>query len=718
LAAAVKYLTRAIGGFQFRRVLADRLKDVVERLFVFLSARGHPMPFRSVFCCAAGSGAARWRAFARQPMPACLWHPLLGWGVVLALVSPARAATDLTALSLEQLMDIPVTGASKYEQKQNEVAAAVSVISREEIRAFGWRTLGQALASLPGIHTTYDRQYTYLGARGLGLPGDYNTRVLITINGNRVNESTYDSAMVGHAFPLDMDLVERIEYIPGPGSAVYGQNAMFGVVNLVTRAGKNINGAEVSGARQTGHLATQGRLSVGQRLEDGTDVLVSVSGLDARGQDHRYDFGNGVAGLATRMDGERDQEVHAQWARGPWSYDLTWGDRLKADPTAAEGSDPLVPGQNIRDRYLLTQLRYEDSLADARQRLMARVFLSEYRFDSYASYSGVRYLFTGASRSRGAELRWLSTAWSDHRVMVGLELQDDPQRDQGQRDLEGSEPDFVLRNRGWRAGLYAQDEWRLSETLVATVGGRVDRNSIHGTRLSPRLAFIWRPEPASTLRLLYGTAHRAPNAYETNWTWDGEKPELQDAVSGERIRTLELVMDRRVGPDLVWRGALYRWDLRDAIVFDGGTYTFRSEVPLRATGLEVSADKTWSGGARLRGSLSRQWVGFADGRPVPNAPPWLAKLAVSAPLSSTGLRLAYEWSFVGRRHTTGGAGLGGYAVSSVHLLAPQILPRLELSVGIANLFNKRHAHPLPAGNWMQSLAQDGRSATLKLTYRF
>lgn len=643
---------------------------------------------------------------------------MLAWGVVMAMAGPARAAADLTSLSLEQLMDIPVTGASKFEQKQSEVAAAVSVISREEIRAFGWRTLGQALTSLPGIHTTYDRQYTYLGARGLGLPGDYNTRVLITINGNRVNEATYDSAMVGHAFPLDMDLVERIEYIPGPGSAVYGQNAMFGVVNLVTRTGQDVQGVELSAVRQSTRLASSGRLSVGHRLEDGTDVLVSLSGLDARGADHRYDFGNGVTGLAARMDGERDQELHARLARGAWSFELNAGDRLKADPTAAEGADPLVPGQDIRDRYLLTQLRYEDALADPRQRLMARVFLSEYRFESRSSYDGVRYLFTGSTRSRGAELRWLSNNWNDHRLMVGLELQDDPQRDQGQHDPEGQAPDYIFPNQGWRAGLYAQDEWRLSDTLVATLGGRLDRDSIQGTRLSPRMALIWRPASASTLRLLYGTAYRAPNAYETNWLWDGDRPVLQDAVPGERIRTLELVLDQRVAPDLVWRGSLYRWALRDAIVFDDQDYVFRSEAPIRATGLEVSADKTWRGGSRLRGSLSRQWVGFDGGRPVPNAPPWLAKLAWSTPLPLAGLRLGYEWSFVGRRHTPDGLRLGGYSVSGVHLQAPRILPRLEVSLGIANLFNKRYAHPLPAGNWMPALAQDGRSATLQLSYRF
>src|ERR1700690_647473 len=104
--------------------------------------------------------------------------------LALLATSPAQAATELTELSLEQLMDVSIIGASKYEQKQAEVAAAVSVITRSEIKAFGWRTLAEALASLPGINITYDRQYNYLGTRGFGLPGDFNTRILLTINGN------------------------------------------------------------------------------------------------------------------------------------------------------------------------------------------------------------------------------------------------------------------------------------------------------------------------------------------------------------------------------------------------------------------------------------------------------------------------------------------------------------------------------------------------------
>lgn len=156
------------------------------------------------------------------------WRRRLLPTLLLGCVPPVYASPDLTALSLEQLLGVSIVGASKYPQRQSEVAAAVSVITRQEIKTFGWRTLGEALASLPGVYTTYDRQYSYLGTRGLGLPGDLTARVLVTINGNRVNDPVYDGGPIGRDFPLDMDLVERIEFIPGPGGAVYGQNAMLG----------------------------------------------------------------------------------------------------------------------------------------------------------------------------------------------------------------------------------------------------------------------------------------------------------------------------------------------------------------------------------------------------------------------------------------------------------------------------------------------------------
>ncbi|MDP3282417.1 MAG: TonB-dependent receptor plug domain-containing protein, partial [Nitrosomonas sp.] len=249
-------------------------------------------------------------------------------GLLFMQIFPVFAAKNLEQMSLEELMNISIVGASKYEQKQQQVAAAVSVITRADIRTYGWRTLNQALASLPGIHTTYDYQYEYLGTRGFGLPGDFNSRVLITINGNRINDATYDQGPTGRDFPLDIDLIERIEFFPGPGSAVYGQNAMMGVVNIVTRTGASVNGAELSTSYQTAETMPQERATFGKKFNNGTDALLSVSGLQSRGTDRSFDYGeSGISGVARRLEGENVKQLFAQATHGPLAFDFIYGDR-------------------------------------------------------------------------------------------------------------------------------------------------------------------------------------------------------------------------------------------------------------------------------------------------------------------------------------------------------------------------------------------------------
>src|SRR6202167_4479237 len=253
----------------------------------------------------------------RQPGQVLRYRRLLLCLAAVVVVHEAGAA-DLTDMSLGQLMQIDVIGASKYEQKQSQVAAAVSVITRQEIKAFGWRTIDQALASLPGVYVTYDRQFTYLGVRGFGLPGDYNTRVLVTIDGNRVNDPIFDSGPSGRELPLDMDLIERIEFIPGPGGAVYGQNAMFAVVNIVTRTGAEVNGAEAAVGYQEPQSLIEGRASWGARLDNGVAVLMSVSGMNAQGQNLFFDYGaSGKSGTAWGLDADRTKQFFASIARGP-----------------------------------------------------------------------------------------------------------------------------------------------------------------------------------------------------------------------------------------------------------------------------------------------------------------------------------------------------------------------------------------------------------------
>lgn len=630
-------------------------------------------------------------------------------------------AAGISELSLEELLKVSIIGASKYEQRQSEVAAAVSVITRQEIRAFGWRTLAEALGSLPGLYTTYDRQYVYLGARGFGLPGDYSKRVLVTVDGNRANDPGYDGGPVGQQFPLDMDLIERIEFIPGPGGAVYGQNAMFGVVNVITRRGANLDGTELALAYQRPQSMWAGRASWGKVLDNGVDVLLSVSGMHARGEDRFFDFGAaGVSGVANGLDRERDQEFFVRVARGPWSFSFAHGDRRKDDPAGTYLSDPLVSGQYQTDGYSLAQITYQHSFPGGTEHVSARLFAGEERYRSILSYGGP-LSFPETSDWYGGELRLLSTALAGHKMMLGLEAQDNVRYNQYIKDLANPANDIYIPGSGYRVGVFAQDEWRIADTLTATLGLRVDRNNVTLTQSSPRVAMIWQATPATTLKALVGRAHRAPNTLEHDY-YDGVAFVANPMLKGERIDTLELVADHRTSSDLTFRGSVYEWHMRGLITQNtdlaSGLTQYRSGEKVKAHGLELSVDKTWVSGARLRGSMTLQDVAYVSGAALLNSPKVLGKFNFSRPLPIVDLRMGYELRYVSQRLSRDGSKLGGYVLSNLNLMTDKWFRRTSLSLGLQNLFNKHYTDPGADTNWQNALEQDGRQIRLKATYTF
>lgn len=114
-----------------------------------------------------------------------------------AFAAAAEVPRDLTALPFEQLLSIEVFSASKFAQPSSQAPALVTVITGADIGSFGWRSLGDVARSVRGLYVSYDRNYSYLGARGFLRPGDYNTRFLLLVDGNRINDAVYDQAPLG-----------------------------------------------------------------------------------------------------------------------------------------------------------------------------------------------------------------------------------------------------------------------------------------------------------------------------------------------------------------------------------------------------------------------------------------------------------------------------------------------------------------------------------------
>src|SRR4051812_33186381 len=217
------------------------------------------------------------------------WLLCLFAGVVLCLadVEPAPAESSLADMDIGDLMKIPVVfSASKLEQKSTEAPSSTTVINSEEIKLYGYRTLGDLLKSVQGFYVSYDRNYQFLGTRGVNL-GDFNSRILLLVNGHRVNNDLNDGAFVDTAFILDIDLIDRVEIIRGPGSVLYGNNAFFGVINVITRQGKQVNGVETSGTYGS-FDAWSGRVSFGSQLTNGLQFLLSGTLFNSDGPDRLF----------------------------------------------------------------------------------------------------------------------------------------------------------------------------------------------------------------------------------------------------------------------------------------------------------------------------------------------------------------------------------------------------------------------------------------------
>ncbi|MEK7824747.1 MAG: TonB-dependent receptor, partial [Candidatus Eisenbacteria bacterium] len=463
--------------------------------------------------------------------------------VALALLTappqPAHAEDDPFSLMREEQT---VTGAAKRPQPLSETPSAVTVITAAEIRAHGYHTLGEALRWVRGVFVTYDRNYTYVGVRGLQRPGDYSNKVLITLDGHSLNGNVFGDGLFGSELGLDMETVERIEVVRGPGSALYGTNAVLAVVNVVTRRPSRENGVTVSGG--TGGRG-EGRVfaSIASSRPGLPEWSVSGSWLDARGADlyfPEYDDPLTHGGMAVDADGERAMNFlgNADW-RG-LHLTAKFNERMKRFPTGAFATNFGGRRNRTYDGHDLVELSGSRQLSPAFE-LHGRAYWDGARYRGYYIYGPDSATVVNYDRGDGdvigTEWRGHWSPASRHVVTFGAVAELHPRIALENYDLDPYYLYIADRSRSSVLAGYVQDERRFGVRTILTAGARVDRYPDFEPVLSPRLDLVVRVTPRLTWKLLAGSAFRAPSHFETDYAF---APVILNPVLGpERVTTLE-----------------------------------------------------------------------------------------------------------------------------------------------------------------------------------
>ena len=643
-----------------------------------------------------------------------------------AVLSPGSVfAQQSTSGKQESLLltEIPsVFGASRFDQAVTEAPASVSVITSDEIAAYGWITLSDLLRTVRGFYVTNDRSYNLLGTRGFSRPGDYNSRVLLLIDGVRVNENVLGAALIGTEGLVELSTVDRVEVIRGPASSLYGTNAFFGIINVITQGGRARSGAQLSAdaGSQGGRSAT---ITAGRRTRRGIEMLGSVSRRSTSGQTlhfEEFDLADGPGGTIVNRDGEQRDRLFGKVEWGPLSLEGIVNARERSVATAPYGSDFNQRPMTVTDESQSYALRYQQVPVDGTS-LAASIALNEYHFGARAPFSGAIFDQHAHGRWIVGEAQYTRTVMQRHRLVVGASYTHN-QRLEESFEMEGGESQSMFDNKGDDTqALFALAEVRLGQRVLLNGGLRLDHAASIGRNLSPRGALIVRTGEGSALKLLYGNAFRAPNSYERSYD-DGLTQKANERLIPERVGTGELLIEQVLSRHLKLTASVYHYEARQLIDVAedpaDGMLQYHNLGVVSGTGAETEVELDL-GGVTGRASYALQRAANPDSTgDLSNSPRHLGALNVVVPLVRDRLRAGFEVRAMSARRTPNDHVVRGHVVTNINLSSLRLARHLDASFGVFNVFGATFSDPVGQQLRQRAIQQDGRTLRLALAYAF
>lgn len=566
-------------------------------------------------------------------------------------------------LSIEELVNLPVSTPTKTPQKISATPATVRVITAKEIEERGYFTLEEALSSLPGIQFRNIVGFnSYVFMRGIP---SQNNLILVMIDGVQTNELNSGGFYGGGQYNLSN--VERIEVVYGPASALYGTHAVSGVINIITKKPKDVQGVRASALIGNFHTQ-QYDLTCGYYSEK-RDLGLSLSGMFKKSDKADLGGSRGDYNWSDFIDNfEDDFSIDAKLQYKPLTIGFNYQDKK-----ASRATKDKTVGTSLQDHGIDWHIRFLNIYAkyDYEEPEDWSWHSMIYYRDTTVMDDTRPVISRSTSADPGYQERWrrpghllgvenrlnydlgprlsltVGAVWERESLSAGFSKS--RSRSQFSRPSKPSDPDTLTDD---LASAYAQLQWRLTDPLSMTIGARYDDSSVYGTVLTPRLGLVFNKDKL-TAKLLYTEAYRAPKV------WDFQDGLGNPDLVPEEMRSLELAVGYAFTDHLWGEISAYRNVLKNCIRREDVESDWRwvNTGQVETTGFEGAVEyrrKKWKSYLNYTYTDSED----EDGATIAEISPHTANVGVQYAFTER-LRLDLRAQYLGKKKNTHVIGFPG-----------------------------------------------------------
>lgn len=509
--------------------------------------------------------------------------------LLLNSISLAEDKTDsLLDLSWEELTQVKVIIATGSEQPIHKASATVTVINADDIKKTGATNLADILESVPGVHIKYDS----FGSRPLiHMRGANSHQTLLMVNGNPMKDLVWAFGAFWKGIPASA--IARVEVIRGPGSALYGADAVAGVINVITKTAAGIKQTEMGMRAASFDTQTAFIQSGGEWYGHKLGITAEFSTTD--GYDPRIDQdASGFAGKA--QYGWDNQDIRFSIAREHFQFLASYmsHDDLETGMTGGGNLDPVTSADD--ERYDLDLIYNNQEFSQD----WGLEFKLHYQDLNYSSGDGFRETHPDVTYTVG-KLNHISSSErqarfesigqysgiSDHSIRIGAGYNWQDLYEVKQQTNYPATDNFSPEESREIYYLFVQDVWSFANDWELTIGARYDHYSDFGGTVNPRLALVWQSSENLTTKFLYGQAFRAPSFQELYF--DTSRSRSNPNLDPEESETLELAFSYAALKNLQLGLNIYQLEITNNISKDSsGRYQNTGRHKIH--GVEIELD--------------------------------------------------------------------------------------------------------------------------------